>query len=107
VTGIASVLYGFARTERQGATTSSVVYLALAFVGGAFFPTSNLPGALRTFSAISPFRWGTEGFRTLLEPGAGVGAVSTQAAMLTTIGLAALALGSWALSRAARRGGAA
>ncbi|HEX6853614.1 MAG TPA: ABC transporter permease [Candidatus Polarisedimenticolaceae bacterium] len=107
VTGVASVLYGFARTERQGATTSSVVYLVLAFAGGAFFPISNLPAALRTFSAISPFRWGTEGFRALLEPGAGAGAVMPHAGILAAIGVASLAIGSWALSRTARRGGAA
>jgi ABC-type multidrug transport system permease subunit len=107
VTGVASVLYGFARTERQGATTSSVVYLALAFAGGAFFPISNLPAALRSVSAISPFRWGTEGFRALLEPGAGAGAVVSQAGTLAAIGLLSLAIGSWALSRKARHGGAA
>lgn len=107
VTGVASVLYGFARTERQGATTSSVVYLALAFAGGAFFPISNLPAAVRSVSAISPFRWGTEGFRALLEPGAGVAEVAGPAGTLAGIGLVSLAIGAWALSRTARRGGAA
>lgn len=106
VTGTASVVYGLARTERQGATTSSAVYLALAFLGGSFFPVSNLPAALRELAPFSPFYWGTAAFRTLLQPGGTLAAVWPHVLGLAALGAAALAFGAYALGRTVRRGGA-
>ena len=48
VTGFASVMYGLARTERQGSTISSMLLLTFAFTGGSFIQVEALPAAMRT-----------------------------------------------------------
>lgn len=104
IAGFASFVYGLASNETQGATVSSVIYLVMAFSGGAFIPLNSLPESLRTIAPVSLFYWGTEGFRELLEGGA-VADVFKYAAVLATIGLVSLPLGTWLLHRKMRRGG--
>ncbi len=107
VTGAAAMVYGFARTERQGATLASLVYLFLAFAGGCFVPLDSLPPSVRTFSPLSPFYWGAQGYRKLLTGPAGVGDILPHAAVLAGLGIVLLALGTVGLGRVLRRGAAA
>ena len=104
ITGTSAIIYGLARTERQAATLSSLVYLVMAFVGGSFFRLESLPAFLRRIAPFTPFYWATQAYREILEKGAGPAAVLTHAAVLTAIGGTLLALGGIALHRAARRG---
>jgi len=106
VTGFAATIYGGARTERQGATVSSVILLVFAFSGGTFFSIDALPGPLRAVAPVSPFYWGTEGYRSLVQ-GAGVAAVLQPTAILAATGVVLLSLGGWLLGRKVRHGGAA
>jgi len=98
ITGFAALTYGGARTERQGGTVSNVLMLVFAFLGGSFFQVSSLPPGVRRFSPLSPFYWGTEGYRALLD-GAGVVDIVTHAAVLAIFGALLLTLGSWLLRR--------
>ncbi len=107
VSGAAATIYGFARTERVGATVASVVYLFMGFAGGSFVPLQNLPAAVRRVAPMTPFYWGGTGFRKLIADGGGLADVLLNAAVLATFGVALLALGGWALGRSVRRGGAA
>ncbi len=107
VSGAAATIYGFARTERTGATVASVVYLFMGFAGGSFVPLQNLPAAVRRVAPMTPFYWGGNGYRKLIADGGGLADVLPHAAVLATIGVALLALGGWALGRSVRRGGAA
>jgi ABC-2 type transport system permease protein len=104
VTGAAATVYGFARTERLGATVASLVYLFLGMAGGSFLPLESLPASVRALSPLSPFYWGTQGFRKLIADGAGLSGILPNVAVLAGLGLLLLALGAAALSRTARRG---
>ncbi len=105
VSGASAAIYGFARTERLGATLASVLYLAFAFTGGSFVPLGSLPAALRAVAPVSPFYWGTTAFQRILSSGAGVRDVLGSVAILAGLGTVLLAAGSWALTRAVRKGG--
>lgn len=104
ITGTSAAIYGLASTERQAATLSSIVYLAMAFAGGAFIDAESLPAALKAVAPYTPFYWGTQGFRALLDARAGVPGIARHAGMLAATGAALLAVGTAALHRTARRG---
>jgi ABC-2 type transport system permease protein len=107
VTGFSAAAYGLARTERQGATSVSIVLLVFAFLGGAFVPIESLPASLRTASWFTPIAWGTTGYARLLRDGAGVAEVAPIALGLAALGAALVALGAWRLSAKVRHGVAA
>ncbi len=67
VSGASAAIYGFARTERQGAALANMIYLFLAFLGGSFIPLDSLPAVARKIAPLSPFYWGTRGFQDLLN----------------------------------------
>jgi len=102
-TGFASLVYGGAPTERVGTTLSSVVLLVLAFAGGAFIPTAQMPAAVQRVSPLSPFYWGAEGYRELIQ-GGGPAEIVTHAGILAGIGIVLLAAGSLMLGRRVSRG---
>jgi ABC-2 type transport system permease protein len=104
VTGFAAVIYGLARTERQGATISSVVLLVFAFLGGSFVQVNALPDAVRRFSPLTPFYWGTTGFRKLIGEGAGWLDVLPNAGILAAVGAVLLGIGAAFLGRRVRAG---
>jgi ABC-2 type transport system permease protein len=104
VTGMASTIYGTSRSESRGSTIGAIIYLILAFAGGSFITFEALPAALRTVAPVSPFYWGTIGFRTLLRDGGGPADILLPAVILAGLGAATLLLGSLLLQRQARRG---
>ena len=107
VTGVAALVYGLARTERQGSTLGNMVFLAMGFLGGGFIRVESLPAGLRGIAPFTPLYWGAQGYRAILEHGAGVRGILPNVAALGAMGVVFLALGIAALHRAARRGAAA
>jgi ABC-2 type transport system permease protein len=105
VTGTSAALYGIARNEQRGGTIGGIVYLVLAFGGGSFVSLDTMPGVMKAIAPISPFYWGTTGFKKLLEPGGSAADVLQSVAVLSGLGIVLLALGSLLLHRAVRRGG--
>lgn len=103
VSGASAAIYGFARTERQGAALANMVYLFLAFLGGSFIPLDSLPAIARQVAPLSPFYWGTRGFQDLLN-GEGLAAVLPSIAILLALGAGLLAAGSLLLGRRFRQG---
>jgi ABC-2 type transport system permease protein len=104
VTGTSATIYGLAANEKRGATIGSIVYLVLAFGSGSFVPLDSLPRAVRAAAPISPFYWGTTGFRTLIESGGTLADVLPNVAVLAGLGAALLALGAFLLHRSVRSG---
>jgi ABC-2 type transport system permease protein len=97
VTGTAALVYGLSGTERKGATLGSIIYLVLGFAGGSFIPVDSLPPTLRALAPVSPFYWGTTGFRQLLEVDASSGSIGKSALVLAAIGIVTLLAGMAAL----------
>ena len=107
VTGTTAVIYGVARTERQASTLGNMIFLAMGFLGGGFIRVEGLPASMRAVAPFTPLYWGTQGYRALLENGAGVAGVATNAGVLTLMGAVFLSIGAVALRRTARRGASA
>jgi ABC-2 type transport system permease protein len=103
-TGFASMVFGLARGERQGATLASLVSLVMAFSGGSFIPLDSLPAALRALSPFSLIYWGSDGYRKLVTGGAGLRAVLPNIAILASAGLLLLALSAPLWQRRLLRG---
>jgi ABC-type multidrug transport system permease subunit len=107
VTGTTAVIYGAARTERQASTLGNMIFLAMGFLGGGFIRVEGLPAVVRGIAPFTPLYWGTQGYRALLENGAGVAGIATHAGVLGLMGVVLLAIGALALRRTARRGASA
>ena len=103
VAGAAATIYGSVSTERQGSTLSSLIYLVLAFGSGSFIPLDNLPPVMSRIAPFSPFYWGTEGFKKLLQ-GASLPEIQGMVLALGLLGGGLLALGSVLLHRRILRG---
>jgi len=104
VTGTTAVIYGVARTERQASTLGNMIFLVMGFLGGGFIRVEGLPPAVRGIAPFTPLYWGTQGYRALLENGAGVAGVLTHVGVLALMGIVFLGIGTAALRRTARRG---
>jgi len=104
VCGASATIYGFARTERQGAAIANMIFLLCAFLGGSFLPLDSLPAAARRIAPLSPFYWGTRGFQDLLA-GDGLLQILPSIGILLALGAVLLSLGSYLLDRRFRRGG--
>lgn len=105
ITGFAATIYSLVRTEGQGATLASLVYLVLAFGGGSFFPFEDMPAVVRATAPINPFYWGIRGYQKLLGEG-GFGDVAVAVAVLGGLGAVTLGLGALLLERKVLRGDA-
>ena len=98
VTGAGALIYGAAGKQRLGATIASALYLFLGFAGGSFIDLDAMPRAVRSIAPVSPFYWGTQGYKALLD-GGGLAEVSLHSLVLLALGGVTLALGAPLLRR--------
>jgi ABC-2 type transport system permease protein len=105
VTGAGAAIYGATGSQGRGATVSAVAYLFLAFAGGSFIQLNALPGAVQAIAPVSPFYWGTQGYRALVQDGAGVADLLVHIGVLGGLGFGLGLLGIVLLGRRMARGG--
>jgi len=105
VTDTGAAIYGASGSQGVGASVSAVVYLFLAFAGGAFIELNALPGVVRAIAPVSPFYWGTEGYRAIIAEGTGVAGIVTHIGILSGLGVGLGLLGIALLGRRMARGG--
>jgi ABC-2 type transport system permease protein len=84
--GLGALLTTFARNENQASIIASAVSLTFGALGGSFFPSTSLTGAVDIASRLTLNRWAMEGF-TKLTSGGGFGDILVEAGVLTLIGL--------------------
>ncbi len=99
VGGVATFVSGFARTEQQADSYTSMVAFVLALVGGNFIGPGSAPAALERLSRFTPNGQAIDAFTRIANDAAQIGDVLTQLAILVAIGVVFGALG---LSRAGR-----
>jgi ABC-type multidrug transport system permease subunit len=104
VTGLASLVYGLSGDPNRGSTLGTILYLAMAMLGGSFVPLNSMPGSLRAYSPLSLFYWANDGYSELLQNGVGVAEILPQAGVLAAAGVGLLSLGAWLLGRRVRQG---
>jgi ABC-2 type transport system permease protein len=105
VTGAGAAIYGATGRQGLGGTVSAVAYLFLAFAGGSFIQLDALPGVVQSIAPLSPFYWGTQGYRALVHDGAGVSDLLTHLGVLGGLGIGLGTLGIVLLGRRVARGG--
>ncbi len=66
ITALALVLSAWARTPQQASSLSTLAYMVLAPLGGAWWPLVFVPGWMRTLGHISPLAWCLDGLNALV-----------------------------------------
>jgi ABC-type multidrug transport system permease subunit len=98
-TGLSSVIYGFARSERASGTFQSVVVMGMSMIGGSMVPYNQLPEVLQAAAPFTINYWGIRGLTDLTSQGLGAADVLQESGILLAIGLAGIAIGWRQLSR--------
>lgn len=83
--GIMAVVSGLAKTDEQANTYTAIVAIALAILGGSFFPVSQAGGAVQLLSKVTPHAWFIQGLGDLAA--GRVSAVVLPALVLVVIGI--------------------
>jgi ABC-type multidrug transport system permease subunit len=98
-TGLSSVIYGFARTERASGTFQSVAVMGMSMIGGSMVPYNQLPDVLKAAAPFTINYWGIRGLTDLTSKGLGLSDILLEAGVLAAIGATGVAIGWWRLSR--------
>jgi ABC-2 type transport system permease protein len=80
--GIGIMAAAFVMYFKKGEVLVTLISSASALLGGVFFPTGALPGAIQPFSRLLPISYTTDGVRRALLTGDGIGALSTHIEIL-------------------------
>ncbi len=91
-TSFGMLLAAFSRTAAQANGLGTFLILAMSSIGGAWFPTTFMPGYIQTISKGTIVYWSMDGFLQVLWRGAALPVILPNIAVLLGIGLAILAV---------------
>jgi ABC-2 type transport system permease protein len=95
VTGLATLIASFARSERAVGGIGPLVVQIQALIGGAFFAIAVLPEWIQPVRYLSVIGWTMEGWTAIQVRGAGLGDVLGPVAALTAMAAVMFAVGVW------------
>jgi ABC-type multidrug transport system permease subunit len=75
VSGLAVLLGAVLRTPEQAGSIGWILSMALAALGGCWWPAEVMPDWMRTLSLALPTGWAMDAFHTLISFGRGIEAV--------------------------------
>jgi ABC-2 type transport system permease protein len=104
VTGLTALIFGLARSERQGSAIAGLLIMGMSLLGGSMFPLEMLPRFLHTAARFTLNFWAIKGFRSLAIEGGGLAEIAQPTLLLCTVGLACTALGAVLLKQRIARG---
>jgi ABC-2 type transport system permease protein len=104
VTGLTALIFGLARSERQGSAIASLLIMGMSLLGGSMFPLEMLPGFIQAAGRFTLNFWAIKGFRTLAIEDGGLSQIAFPLLLLTGVGLACTAMGAVLLKRRIARG---
>jgi ABC-2 type transport system permease protein len=98
--GLAGVAMGtmlgtFIKTTSQASSVAILMGMAMALLGGCWFPVEMFPPAAQTVALLLPTRWAMEGFSNLLALNMGVENVLVPAGVLLGFAAVFFAIGVW------------
>ena len=93
VGGFALLLAGVGRSEKQIASSGSLLVLVRSFAGGAMFPSFLMPEWLQMAATALPTKWATQGLAAMTWRGFGFGAAAVPSAVLFGAGALCGAVG--------------
>ena len=95
VTGLATLIASFARSERAAGGIGPLVVQIQALIGGAFFTIAVLPEWVQPIRYFSVIGWTMEAWSAIQTRGAGLGDVLVPVAALVGMSAALFAVGVW------------
>jgi ABC-2 type transport system permease protein len=100
VFGLASVALGvtlgtFVKTESQASNLSIASGMAMALLGGAWFPMEIFPQGAQTVAKFLPTTWAMQGLNELVMRGGGMADILLPAAVLGGFAVVFLVIGAW------------
>jgi ABC-2 type transport system permease protein len=98
--GLASVALGvamgtFVKTSSQANNLSIAAGMAMALLGGAWFPMEIFPQGAQTVAKFLPTTWAVKGLNELVMRGGGLADILLPAAVLTGFAILFLTIGVW------------
>ncbi len=93
VAGLSTLVGSIVRTTDQASGVGWLLSMALAGIGGCWWPSEVMPRWLWAAAHIVPTAWAMDGFHALISFGRGVEAVLLPSAMLIAFGVAFSLLG--------------
>ena len=95
ITSLGMLMAALARTLAQANSLNTVIVLAMASLGGAWWPLEIVPSWMQTLGRLFPTAWAMTGFHDIITRGLGVTAVLPEVAILLAYGVLFLAIGTW------------
>jgi ABC-2 type transport system permease protein len=102
-TGAGMLLGSTFSSEQQAGGFAIFGALMLAAVGGSMVPLEIFPDTMVTVAHFTPHAWGNDAFATLIRHNGGVADITTELVVLTTYGMALVALASAVFRRSLTR----
>ncbi len=95
ITSLGMLMAALTRTPAQANSLNTVIVLAMASLGGAWWPLEIVPSWMQTLGRLFPTSWAMTGFHDIITRGLGVTAVLPEVAVLLAYGVIFLAIGTW------------
>ena len=100
VFGLASVALGvtlgtFVKSSNQASNLSIAAGMAMALLGGAWFPMEIFPPAAQNVAKVLPTTWAMQGLNELVMRGGGLADILLPLAVLAGFAVVFLAIGAW------------
>ena len=95
ITSLGMLMAALARTLAQANSLNTVIVLAMASLGGAWWPLEIVPQWMQTLGRLFPTAWAMTGFHDIITRGLGVTAVLPEVAILLAYGVLFLTIGTW------------
>jgi ABC-2 type transport system permease protein len=98
ITSLGMMMAALTRTLAQANALNTVIVLAMASLGGAWWPLEIVPQWMQTLGRLFPTSWAMTGFHDVITRGLGVTAVLPEVAVLAAYGVVFLTIGAWRFS---------
>lgn len=95
ITSLGMLMAALVRTQAQVDSITTIVVLAMAPLGGAWWPLEIVPDWMRTLGHFFPTAWAMDGFSDIVTRGLGLQDILLEAAALLGFGIVFLAIGIW------------
>jgi ABC-2 type transport system permease protein len=95
VMGLMTLVQTAARSQQGADALSSVVTMALALLGGSFFPIFQMPSAMQKASLATPNGWALRGYTDIAYDGATLGDLGPHLLAIGAFAVVTLSLGIW------------
>ena len=94
-TALGVMVAALSKTPAQANAAGTVVVMALASLGGAWWPIEIVPIWMQNLALVLPTGWAMRGFQDLLVRGLGWQAIAPSAMVLLAFGIVFLGVGVW------------